>query len=158
MISFLFVLLALTSTSAHATPKVGDYAAYDMIFAKGGSRYQIDFSQELLQFNPANNHYFRQETFTLPGLAPDVRQTWLPASDFLSDENISLILNNCSSSGGNLQNITVPAGSFQTCAMPHHSEESAGTIWIANVPFGFVRLEATYENGVLQTILLQSFR
>ncbi len=158
MIRSLFALMALASVSAYATPRVGDYAAYDATINQSGQQYQLVFSHELLQFNSSSNQYLRQQTLTFPGRAPEVTQEWTPADELLTDETINNIMNNCSAAGGSLQNITVPAGNFQTCALPFNSDDGGtGTAWITNVPFGFVRLDSTQSNGVQTSVMLRSF-
>ncbi len=158
MIRSLFALMALASVSAYATPRVGDYANYDVHANHNGQNIQATLSHELLQFNSSRGQYLRQQTITFPGRSPDVTQEWVPSDDLLSDETINNIMNNCAGAGGQLQNINVPAGNFQTCALPFNTDDMRGTAWIARVPFGYVRLDSISSNGMQQTIQLHNYR
>ena len=83
----------------------------------------------------------------------DHREEDVNTDDLINDEMISYLLANCAAQNGQLQNVTVPAGTFNSCAITNENS----TIWIAQAPFGFVkRTELTPENYTV-TLELQSF-
>ena len=77
----------------------------------------------------------------------------------LDDTTIDAIVANCTSAGGTAQSISVPAGTYNACAMNFDNQDSKGTVWITQVPFGVARVDTTIkENGVQVSALLRSFR
>jgi hypothetical protein len=158
MIRIVSVLaLALVSASAYATPKLGDYAAFDLTASQNGQTAQGSLEQEIVQAN--GDQFLERQTVTFSGQAPEITDNWKPVSEFLDDNTINSIVANCASAGGTAQSITVPAGTYNTCAMNFDSEDSKGTVWITMVPFGVARVDTTIkENGVQVTALLRSFR
>jgi hypothetical protein len=149
--------LALVSASAYATPKLGDYAAFDLTATQNGQSAQGTLEQEIVQAN--GDQFLERQTVTFSGQAPEVSDAWKAVSDFLDDNTINAILANCASAGGTAQSITVPAGTYNTCAMNFDSEDSKGTVWITAVPFGVARVDTLIkENGVQVSALLRSFR
>jgi hypothetical protein len=158
MIRFVSVLaLALVSASAYATPKLGDFAQFDLTISLDGQSAQGEMVQEIVQAN--GEKFLERNTVNIPGQAPEVTENWKPASEFMDDATIDAILANCADAGGSLQNVSVPAGTFTTCALNFDNEESRGTAWVAKVPFGVARLQSTIKaNNVTVDALLRSFR
>lgn len=158
MIRIVSVLaLALVSASAYATPKLGDYAAFDLIASQDGQSAQGSLEQEILQ--TSGDQFLERQTITFSGQAPEISESWKPASEFMDDATIQAILDNCSSAGGVIQSITVPAGIYNACALNFDNEESRGTAWVTKVPFGVARVDTVIKaNGVQVSALLRSFR
>lgn len=158
MIRIVSVLaLALVSASAYATPKLGDYAAFDLTATQNGQTAQGTLEQEIVQAN--GDQFLERQTVTFSGQTPEVSEGWKAVSDFLDDATIDAIVANCASAGGSAQSITVPAGTYNTCAMNFDNQDSQGTVWITMVPFGVARVDTTIkENGVQVSALLRSFR
>jgi hypothetical protein len=152
MIRSLLVFSALVfSLSAYASPKVGDYAAYATTLSLNGQTIQADVQRELTQFNASTNQYLERQTTQISGQSPQVNESWTDASNYLDDATIDSVLANCAASGGALQAVSVPAGSFNTCALPFSSDDSSGTAFVAKVPFGVVRLDSVRKSDGMTT-------
>lgn len=160
MIRSAFVLAAaLVSVSAYATPRVGDYAAYDVSIALNGQTMQATLQQELVQHDATQNQFLQRQTIDIPGQQQQVEDSWTPASDFLDDATIEAILGNCAAANGTPQTITVPAGTFDTCAVKFENEGSTGTAFITKVPFGAARVDSVRkEDGMVINTALKAFR
>jgi hypothetical protein len=160
MIRTLSVLaLAMASTSAYATPRLGDYAAFNAVLSLNGQTMQADVQQEIVQHDTSKNEFLERQTVAFSGRSPEVTDSWKAADQFLDDATIEAVLGNCAAAGGTAQAITVPAGTFDTCAMPFDNEGSKGIVWIAKVPFGVAKLDQlNKENGLTVAMELRSFR
>lgn len=160
MIRSLSILaLALVSTSAYATPRLGDFAAFNAVISVNGQTIQADVQQEIVQQDAGNNQFLERQTVVLSGRSPEVTDSWKAADEFLDDATIDAILANCAAAGGTSQAITVPAGAFDTCAVPFDNESTQGIAWIAKVPFGVAKADSlNKENGMNVSMELRSFR
>jgi hypothetical protein len=159
MIRFASVLFcALFALSAYATPKVGDYAAFDLtITTSSGQTAQGTLEREITQNN--GTQFLERQVVTVAGQAPQTSENWQDASNFLDDSTIDAILGNCAAAGGNPQTISVPAGSYTTCAIDFDNNESKGTVWVGKVSLGVVRIDSFDKaNSVTVSGLLRSFR
>jgi hypothetical protein len=160
MISILSIVLSfIFAALSHATPKTGDFASYQLNVSSREHNFTVVLDKEILTFDATQNTYLVRQSVVYEGGAPETTEENTPADQFITDEMIDSILANCSSTGGSLQTISVPAGTFNTCAMPIDNETETGTVWITKVPFGFVQLQTTSKaDGVQTSATLKSFR
>jgi hypothetical protein len=160
MISILSICFTLVFAAlSHATPKMGDFASYQLEMSSREHNLSVIIDKEILSFDASQNSYLVRQTMTQEGNPPESLEENTPADQMITDEMIDSILVNCGSTGGSLQSVTVPAGTFNTCAMPIDNESESGTVWIAKVPFGFVQLQTTSKSeGVTTRATLRSFR
>lgn len=158
----LFVLIALTmlltSISALATPKIGDYAEYDMNLSRDGMSLPGSYIQEVLAFDAASNTYNVKTIFQLQGGEANIQEEAKPADDFIDDMKIDVLLGSCADVGGTLETTQVPAGNFNTCKLLLEDSENTVWIWIAKVPFGFVKLDQTQKDGMHIILEMKNFR
>lgn len=155
----LFLAACLSTLPAYATPKVGDYAAYNTTVVEDNQSATADMSLELISYDKGKNEYLERQTIQFPGQQPTVTDTARGPNDLLTDAQIDDLLAHCGERGGTPQKLVVPAGIFSTCAMPFTGEQSVGINWVARVPFGFARLVSVRKNtGVTVTSELRNYR
>jgi hypothetical protein len=161
MIRFLVPALALCvfSFSAHATPKVGDTAVYDVKLGLNDQSAEGVLQVELAQFDMAKNAYLERQSFTLQGRAPETSESWKTSEEYLSDSVIEQLLANCQARGGLAQKIYVGAGEFSTCAVAFDTDDSKGVLWIGQAPFGIVKSDIVRkDNGMTISNSLRSYK
>lgn len=79
---------------------------------------------------------------------------------FMSDDEVSSddALSGCISSGGELEKVTVPAGTFTACKTTSFGDDKIKTeTWSAHVPFGSVKVVRTASSGKTETRELTAF-
>jgi hypothetical protein len=132
-----YLVLACTLLScavATAMPKIGDYSSM-AVTLNNVAAGTIEF--ELISFDPATSKFTQRITENVMGN----RTVSSSATDGVSDALINQIIADCALKGGAIQNISVPAGAFHTCALPINSNGNVGTMWVAAVPFGVVKAD-----------------
>lgn len=158
MIRLSALALLFVSVSAYATPKVGDFAMFDTAISLNGQSAVGTVTVELMNFDPAQG-YLQRQTVEFPGRAAEVSEDWMSEDSFLTDETINMALSNCPAAGGSYETITVPAGTYNTCAIKFDNEQSQGVIWVGRVSLGIVRLDnLTKANGMVMSSRLKSYR
>lgn len=146
---------ALLTTAAYAIPAIGDMANYNFAITQQGQNITGTLEQTITSMN--SGLYNVQSTYNVNGQS-QVQNDQKKAEDLVSDAMINNILTNCASSGGQLASITVPAGAFNTCALPINDGEKTGTIWIGQVAFGVVKMDTTTTAGDKTYVELVSFK
>jgi hypothetical protein len=155
----LFVSAAalLVSVSAFAMPKIGDQALFNLEYTEQGAVTAGTIENSITAFDAATNKYTVHSIVTMNKQS----QTQDEATDQLMDDaSIKYILDNCAAQNGKMESVTVPAGTFDTCALPLSPEEGrSGTVWAAvGVSFGIVKFDETKADGTHTVLQLQSFR
>jgi hypothetical protein len=152
MKSFLtLVVLALSSVS-FATPAVKDQVTFKGVFAGGGGG-TIDFQQTLEITGFANEQWLVRSTLLVNG-QNRVEDIQVGKADLMDDAQLKMIIENCAQMGGTSESLTVPAGSFLTCAV---DQERGGKVWLGEVPFGIVKQVSVDEEENTITTELSSF-
>lgn len=146
----------LTSSVAFAMPSVGDQALYDATLSKAGAVTAATAELELVSLDAANQQFQEKTTIVANGATQSNTKT-VEASSLASDEIVTQVLATCSEIGGHLETITVPAGTFDTCALPSDAS-TPGTYWVSHVSFGVVKQDFTNSSGVHIVMVLRSFR
>jgi hypothetical protein len=104
---------------------------------------------ELTNYDSNLNSYTQITTTTDSQGSTNIDSEIVSADDINSEADNLEILSLCESDlGGKLQQLTVTAGSFDTCVIT----DSDSKFYFANVPFGYVKLIST-----IQTVELKSF-
>lgn len=153
MLLNLTAVLATTvlATLAQATPLVGDYSNFKATVSTEGKTMAGTLEVALVAKTATG--FKMTATTKFDNQPSEHREEDVNADDLINDEMISYLLANCAAQNGQLQNVTVPAGTFNSCAITNENS----TIWIAQAPFGFAkRTELTPENYTV-TLELQSF-
>jgi hypothetical protein len=148
------ILLAFfgMNISAFAMPTVGDQALFAVTDTTNGQNYTGTVEIKLVSFDAAAKQWDEQELITVGGQT-NTRQQTLTTDQLLTDASVQGILNNCTAYNGTLQTITVPAGTFGTCALPDNGNGQTGTVWVSNVTFGIVQSDTTNSSNGEHTVL-----
>ena len=149
----MLILLATTvlATLAQATPLVGDYSNFKATVSTEGQTMAGTLEVALVAKTATG---FKMTATTKFDNQPSEHQEKdVNADDLINDEMISYLLANCAAQNGQLQSVTVPAGTFNSCAITNENS----TIWIAQVPFGFAKRTELSPEGYTYSLELQSF-
>ncbi len=125
---------------AFAMPAVGDQARFDQVTTQGASVMAAEFSEWLIATDSAQG-FLKQTDIYYGGQLSDSQQEWVSVDELISDSNAADSLAHCAQTGGALETLTVPAGTFTACAFPISSGGMSGTLWMGQVPFGRIKLE-----------------
>lgn len=151
--------LALFSTAAYATPQMGDAAAYNATVQQNGQEMLGDVTVELVNFDARQNAFLERQTLTFSGQQPQVSEEWKASSEYLDDATIDALLGNCAGNNGVSEQVTVPAGTFNTCKLTINNAEVQGYLWVAKVPFGFAQMiQQRKADGLVINLDLRTFR
>lgn len=153
MKSIVFIALALAGQMVLAFPKIGDSATFKGLYTGGGGG-EMAFTQKLTLVGQNSGGWTLRSELTADNGRQQSDENTVPASDLLSSEQVAEILSICPQAGGALENVTVPAGTFQACAIPQARNSK---IWIGNVPFGIVKQIQIDEEENNVTVELESF-
>lgn len=139
--------------SAFAMPTVGDHAVYVGTDQKqGAAPVAGSVELEIKDHNTTNDQYLVRATITTKDQAPQVTDKWTESKNLLSDSKVQQALQFCSVIGGQKANLTVPAGTFDTCAVPVNDKNRQGTVWVGQVPFGVVQADITTKSNGEHTV------
>ena len=137
------VLLTLTlsslfSVAAMAMPNVGDFAVYE-IDANG---MMITQKIELTAYNASTGKFTQVETTSFQGQQQQ-QTTMVNGADLPTEATVGQVLTYCETPNVNgvLETVSVPAGSFYTCAI--NDSQSGMRLNYGNVPFGIVKLDGS---------------
>lgn len=156
--SFLVIItLVLAAIFAEATPAVGDKSVYDVTLTKGSQVVTGQVSFELTAFDKDGNSWTQISTTEFNGQT-QTQTDKVEAKDLLDDNTIDTILGDCLSRGGQSETIQSPAGEFPSCAIPVNNAKGSGTVWVAKVPFGFVKWNSHRRDGITVEGLLKTFQ
>lgn len=153
----ILVTLTLAAVFAEATPAVGDRAVFAMTFTKGSQSLTGKVSYELTAQDKSTDSWTQVVTKDFNGQKQTQVES-VKTSDLLDDATINYLLMNCQARGGKLEKISVPAGDFDTCALPISNNEGAGTFWVAKVPFGCAKWTTLRKDGINVTALLEQYQ
>lgn len=155
----LTIAACLVATGAFAFPATGDRNVYVGTYtgAEGG---ELPFTQilELGSYSPKSRQFKMTNTFLIGENDKQQKQEQAVdvAIDTLQDEaRTRAILENCDAAGGEAVKITVPAGTYDSCKVPTDKGEGAA-VWVAPVPFGFVKEIYFEDDGSRIDVELQT--
>jgi len=154
----IFVTFAalLVSASAFAMPTIGDHSVFNLSYTQQGNTMTGTLDQSITAFDSASGNYTVHSIVTL-GKQNDVQDQ--QTNQLLDDATVADILANCANYQGQPQSVTVPAGTFNTCALPNNGNDgSKGTVWVGNVSFGTVKFDQVKTDGTHIVLELQSFQ
>ncbi len=154
-----FVIVAATALISHAqdisaNPKVGNMVKLDLeVTAADGKKATAVMTVELKQYDAAGKKWLQARTLELPGKPADTQQGWVPEENLLNDADIQAILTDCVKDGGKLEKVTVPAGTFDSCASSFDEEDAVGTVWFAKSVWGIVKQDITEKASKVRTTM-----
>jgi hypothetical protein len=151
-------VIVLSSAAALATPAVGDYVKYDVQVTQGAQVVTGTLERELTGFDAGAQAYAEKQTTTVNGQV-QTQESTVAASDLINDAGIANILNNCAAYGGSAGSVTVPAGTFNVCAVPVNNNSQRATYAVTTVPYGFVAADVvTVSNGAHTVATLDAYK
>ncbi len=139
---------ALLSISAFAAPKVGDTVTMEGSMAG----IPVTIVESIISYNANTDVFVVRQSQTMGTQTQTVEQN-APSQNIMSEETGAMVVANCAAMGGSLETINVKAGAFNACKLPI---DATSTVWVASVPFGMVRMDATSPDGNL-SVGLSSF-
>jgi hypothetical protein len=147
---------AVTVNAAHAMPTLGDDVIFSSVRVNAGAVITGTFEMKLVSFDSTSEKWTERQTTTENGVAK-VENEQILNSALLTDSGVASLLTNCTSMDGTLQTVTVPAGTYSTCAIASNSDFSNGTLWVAKgVVFGVVQEDFTQPDGTHTVLQLVS--
>jgi hypothetical protein len=139
---FLNVLAAgtviLASTVALAYPKVGDKAGYNGSCKKGTEEKTWTLSKEVLLWVDADKKWvIKKDTMKDGGTKTELE--YVADADMWSSAMWTDMMTNCVTKGGVMEDVTVPAGTYNTCHMMTTEDGKTKHMWWGDVPWGIVK-------------------
>lgn len=163
--AFLLLLAIFTiylASSAHASPKVGDYIQFLMTNRESSGREtKMRIESEIVAFDRVSQMFRVKETQTpiLPAGPAEIDVEDVEAAELITLAQIEEQLRNCTASGGRTESLRVPAGQFSACRILSEDEESSESIWHGRVPQGVIKSQLRDRaSGFSTQIELQQFR
>lgn len=137
MKTIVFALVSIAASAALAFPTVKDKSVFNGIYA-GAAGGQIEFTQtlELTKFDAATGKYTMSNVFTMTNGQTQTQEVQVDATELMDNARVQQILAQCATVSGTAGETTVTAGTFKTCQIP---TQRGGTVFVAEVPFGFVK-------------------
>lgn len=140
--SALTIAATLITAEAFAFPAVGDKNVYVGTYS-GKEGGEVAFTQilELVSYSPKSSAFKMTNTFLIGENDKQQKQEQeadVAIGSLQTEAKVSEILKNCDAAGGENVTITVPAGTYESCKVLTDKANGA-TVWIAAVPFGFVK-------------------
>lgn len=158
LLALLGLSLSLAANAA-ITPRVGNFASFDLVIKLQNETATATQSSELVQFDPTKNSYLEKTDYHLKDEAKETQEDWKSTSTYLTDEYIQEILKNCKARGGVYRVLKVPAGTFPACGIKTKDEKYDHVMWVGLVPFGSVKRESYRRSDGLTSIAeLRSFK
>lgn len=152
---FASLVSVLFTATAFAMPAVGDNAVYSLQLSQGGQTISGTLETTITANNAGT---FSIESKIDLGGQKQVQTEQKQANELVSDALIADVMANCSNYGGKIQSVTVPAGTFNACALPAQPQDGTGFTWIAPVAFGVVKVDTTDTQGQKTYAELNSFK
>lgn len=135
----LAAFLLLLPFTAFANPNVGDTSVYDLETDIRGQTLKGEYTITVSAVNRAADTI--TQTVRVKFAGPESKQTLtLKLSQYEKDTATRADrVEHCAQNGGVPEQVTTPAGQFNTCKMPVETQDVHGFQWIANIPSGFVK-------------------
>jgi hypothetical protein len=152
---FMSLVSVLFAATAFAMPTVGDNAVYNVTISQGGQSMTGTLESTI---TAANNGAYTIESKINMGGQSQVQNDQRTEQDMVSDALVGQILGSCAQYGGKMESVTVPAGTFNACALPADPQNGTGYTWVAQVAFGVVKVDTTDTQGQRTYGELKSFK
>jgi hypothetical protein len=148
-------VLAMGSHAFAVGEFVGMKASYD-IEEKSKDGKVKTFIQELevMSYHSELDKYLIKNSSLFADGYWESVEYFIEADWIMTDDQISVKLNNCEASGDSIQMISTAAGEFKTCRLV--PEESIVN-WVGLVPFGLVKATYREANGTFTTSVIRAF-
>ena len=148
LLTFATLLFAAT---VQATPAVGDYSNFALTLTQGTASAKGTYEISINSLR--SDGYVMATVVTISGQPAQRSESVVPTTDLMTDATIASVLSDCASYGGQSQQITVPAGTFATCALAI----DGGTAWLGQAPFGVIKQVQKQSDGSDLVLELNNF-
>ena len=156
----LAITLLLPSLSFASDINVGYSASYNLVIDLGSTQIAATVKTEVTAIDAAAQTYEVTNTTIVKDQAPDVSKetvTKADADSFIKEAE--QIIDNCAAVGGTPEQITVAAGTFDTCKVISETDDATEIQWLAKVPFYAVQMHSkNKKDATSYTIQLSSFQ
>lgn len=151
-----FACIFMAAGAAFSFPTLNDKASFSGVYnSVAGEKIAFTQDFELTAFDEPTFMYTLKTTSVMTATGQVETETMQIREDqLLHNDLVKYLLENCASQGGKLEKVTVPAGTYETCAVP---TEGGGTTWIGQAPFGMVKIKNVDEKGNVIDLELKSF-
>lgn len=151
-----FTSLVLLAVSAFSYPALKDKASFVGVFnSTTGTKTNFTQDFELVAFDEPSFTYTLQTTSVVTATGQTETETMSIREDqLLHNDLVKYLLQNCAAQSGKLEKITVPAGTFETCAV---LTEGGGVTWVGEAPFGMIKIKNVDEHKNVIELELKSF-
>lgn len=157
-------IVFFASTYAMAYPMVGDKVEWTgTVVGTDGTTTEVKGSKEVLSQDPTTMKWLVKSWVQMGKWE---RCETKEKKNLYSSEKWQEIMTNCVTRGGVMEEITVPAGTYNTCKMTktgddkggHHGDDGDSvTMWWGDVPFGLVKVMKTDgDSGKVKTMELST--
>jgi hypothetical protein len=137
------VLFLLFASPAFAAPAVGDWAEFQTTITDHGTATTTVEWLGLVSYDASSDTFVMRTVDTVNGVTSSKDQSFAKSA-LESDDQLAQELHDCfwHDIGGAAVPVSTPAGLFQSCRFHHREKDTKedATAWLANVPFGFVRV------------------
>ncbi len=155
----LAISLFIIPTLSLAYPSIGTIAEYEgkIEKEKGKSERPLKISRQIVDLDKESKTWIIENTRTVDGKAKASLEE-IAMRELSSPAKLRELIFRCTNATGEVQTITVPAGTFKTCHLKKSDPESSEELWIADVPFGIVKkvekdlINKTSENYELKSL------
>jgi len=137
--------------SSFAMPTVGDSVEFSGKLGSSDER----LTYTLTSYDPAKEIYNRHKVEVTDNQIPQNSDESVRAATLPAEADIELLLSNCMPPVGQIETVTVPAGTFKACKM-RQGDQGDSWVWTAKVPFGTVKVDTLIGKTRLQ-LELQKF-
>lgn len=154
----LAISLFVFPTLSLAYPSIGTIAEYEgkVEKGKGKSEQPLKLSRQIVDLDKESKTWIIENTRTVSGKAKASLEE-IAMRELSSPAKLQELIFRCTNATGEVQTITVPAGTFKTCHLKKSDPESAEELWIADVPFGIVKkVEKDFINNTTENYELKS--
>ncbi|MEN0060420.1 MAG: hypothetical protein AAGB31_16385 [Bdellovibrio sp.] len=145
------------SLIASAYPAVGDKVEYAGTWMKDPeTTVNVSLVQEVVEYQEEEDEFIIKIDKTVDGETKTENKD-VDADEMYTPEKWQEIKAACEEKGGALEEVSVPAGAFETCHMKKSRHGKTKEVWLGDVPFGLVKAVFSKDVGVIvKSIELQS--
>ncbi len=141
-----FLTLLFAASFADAYPEVGDRVEWvGSIDNQDGKAIQIKVTKEVLSRDEKSKSWSVKKVIQF---GDETTEEINDVKNLYAPEQFKQTLESCEKSGGKLEEVTVPAGTYATCKITTVTDEGrVDDRWWGDVPFGLVRKNTTNRNA-----------
>lgn len=146
------LLVLLNASASFATPKKGDYAKYLQVYTQSnGQSFTYTIEMTLSDYDATTDTFTQVITMTPDGTSHTTKVT---SSQVSSNDNL---ISSCVGIGGTLSDVFKILGTSIPSCLFKVSQNGVQNIWMGQVPFNILKMEAIDSNGNKAVMTLVDF-